>query len=92
VAGPPRAPELTLLSALDAAEEVRGVVRRVASDLAAGVPLWRIGVLYGAEEPYGALVREALDAVSGAPAHDIAELVEADEEARRLAQGRLAPA
>jgi 1-deoxy-D-xylulose-5-phosphate reductoisomerase len=38
------------------------------------------------------LVRDALDAVSGAPARDLAELVEADEEARRLAQGRLAPA
>ena len=38
------------------------------------------------------LVREALDAVSGAPARDLADLVEADEEARRLAQGRLAPA
>src|SRR6186713_3126538 len=38
------------------------------------------------------LVEEALDAVSGAPARDLAELVEADEEARRLAQGRLAAA
>jgi 1-deoxy-D-xylulose-5-phosphate reductoisomerase len=39
-----------------------------------------------------ALVQDALDAVDGAPAHDLAQLVEADEEARRLAQGRLAPA
>ena len=54
----------TLFSAPDAAEEVRGVVRRVAADLDAGVPLWRIGVLYGAEEPYGPLVREALDAAA----------------------------
>src|SRR5207302_3313171 len=54
----------TLFSAPDAAEEVRGVVRRVAADLGAGVPLWRIGVLYGAEEAYGALVREALDAAA----------------------------
>jgi 1-deoxy-D-xylulose-5-phosphate reductoisomerase len=38
------------------------------------------------------LVHEALEAVSGAPARDLGELVEADEEARRLAQGRLAPA
>jgi 1-deoxy-D-xylulose-5-phosphate reductoisomerase len=38
------------------------------------------------------LVQDALDAVDGAPAHDLAQLVEADEEARRLAQGRLAPA
>jgi len=38
------------------------------------------------------LVQDALDAVDGAPAYDLAQLVEADEEARRLAQGRLAPA
>jgi len=38
------------------------------------------------------LVQDALDAVDGAPAHDLAQLVEADGEARRLAQGRLAPA
>jgi 1-deoxy-D-xylulose-5-phosphate reductoisomerase len=38
------------------------------------------------------LVQDALDAVDGAPARDLAELVEADGEARRLAQGRLAPA
>jgi len=36
------------------------------------------------------LVEDALGAVDGAPARDLAELVEADEEARRLAQGRLA--
>jgi 1-deoxy-D-xylulose-5-phosphate reductoisomerase len=36
------------------------------------------------------LVESALDAVEGAPARDLAELVAADEEARRLAQGRLA--
>jgi 1-deoxy-D-xylulose-5-phosphate reductoisomerase len=36
------------------------------------------------------LVESALQAVAGAPARDLAELVAADEEARRLAQGRLA--
>lgn len=35
------------------------------------------------------LVEGALGGVSGAPAGDLAELVEADEEARRLASGRL---
>ena len=37
-----------------------------------------------------ALVAEALDATEGAPAGDLAALVAADEEARRLATGRLA--
>ena len=51
-----------MISAPDPAEEVRTVVRRIAGDLEAGIPLWRIAVLYGAEETYGGLVREALDA------------------------------
>ena len=38
------------------------------------------------------LVEDALGEVEGAPAGDLGELVEADEEARRLAQGRLASA
>jgi 1-deoxy-D-xylulose-5-phosphate reductoisomerase len=38
------------------------------------------------------LVEDALDRVDGAPARDLSELVEADAEARRLAEGRLAPA
>ena len=38
------------------------------------------------------LVEDALARVDGAPAHDLAELVEADADARRLAEGRLAPA
>jgi 1-deoxy-D-xylulose-5-phosphate reductoisomerase len=37
------------------------------------------------------LVEEALDEVEGRPARDLDELVEADEEARRLAERRLAP-
>jgi 1-deoxy-D-xylulose-5-phosphate reductoisomerase len=37
-------------------------------------------------------VEDALGAVDGAPARDLAELVAADEEARRLAARRLAPA
>ena len=39
-----------------------------------------------------ALVEDALARVGGAPARDLAELVEADDEARRLASGRLAAA
>jgi 1-deoxy-D-xylulose-5-phosphate reductoisomerase len=39
-----------------------------------------------------ALVESALQSVEGAPARDLSELVAADEEARRLAQGRLAAA
>ena len=38
------------------------------------------------------LVEDALAGVEGAPAHDLLELVEADAEARRLTEGRLAPA
>jgi 1-deoxy-D-xylulose-5-phosphate reductoisomerase len=38
------------------------------------------------------LVADALDGVDGAPARDLAELVTADEEARRLAERRLAVA
>jgi 1-deoxy-D-xylulose-5-phosphate reductoisomerase len=37
------------------------------------------------------LVEDALAGVEGAPARDLAELVTADEEARRLAERRLAP-
>ncbi|MGH3134127.1 MAG: 1-deoxy-D-xylulose-5-phosphate reductoisomerase [Gaiellaceae bacterium] len=39
-----------------------------------------------------ALVEDALAEVDGAPAGDLADLVEADAEARRLAEGSLAPA
>jgi 1-deoxy-D-xylulose-5-phosphate reductoisomerase len=38
------------------------------------------------------LVQGALEEVDGSPAGDLGELVEADEQARRLAQGRLATA
>ena len=38
------------------------------------------------------LVEDALEAVDGAPARDLGELVAADEQARRLAERRLAPA
>jgi len=38
------------------------------------------------------LVEDALGEVDGAPARDLDELIEVDEEARRLAAGRMAPA
>jgi 1-deoxy-D-xylulose-5-phosphate reductoisomerase len=38
------------------------------------------------------VVEDTLDAASGAPAHDVDDLIEADAEARRLAEGALAPA
>jgi ATP-dependent helicase/nuclease subunit B len=56
------AAEIRLVSAPDPAEEVRSVVRQIAADLEAGVPLWRTAVLYGQEETYGGLVRDVLDA------------------------------
>ncbi len=38
------------------------------------------------------LVEDALERADGSPANDLSELVEADADARRLAEGRLAPA
>lgn len=57
-------PDLRIVSAPDAEEEVRTVVRRVCADLQANVPLWRTAVLYTQEETYGPLVREMLDLAS----------------------------
>ena len=45
-----------------------------------------------ASREIAALVEDALAAVDGAPARDLDELVEADEQARRLATGRLTSA
>ncbi len=60
--------ELACVSAPDPAEETRAVVRRVAADLEAEIPLWRIAVLWTQDDTYGPLVREALDA-AGLPWH-----------------------
>lgn len=65
-AGP--APDVTLVSAPDPAEEVWGTARRLVADLEANEPLWQMAVLYTQPEPYGPLVREALDA-AGLPWH-----------------------
>jgi ABC-2 type transport system permease protein len=67
----------------------RGLLKRIR-----GTPLppWAfLGGRIGFLEIAG-LVHDALDEVDGAPAGDLAELVEADEQARRVAQGRLASA
>ncbi|MHB8618362.1 MAG: PD-(D/E)XK nuclease family protein [Chloroflexota bacterium] len=57
---------LRVVRAPDPAEEVREVVRRVAGDLAAGVPLHHVAILYRQPDPYGPLVREQLD-LAGLP-------------------------
>lgn len=57
---------LLVLRAPDPAEEVRQVVRSIAADLEAGVPLYQIAILYRRVEPYGVLVRESL-AAAGLP-------------------------
>src|SRR5262249_51080959 len=55
-------PRLEVLSAPDPDEEVRTVVRRVLAAMEAGVPLWRMAVLYTDAAIYGPLTRETLDA------------------------------
>jgi RecB family exonuclease len=58
-----RAPHATrVLSASDADDEVRAVVREVVDAVRAGVALERIAVLYGSRDPYARLVPEHLDA------------------------------
>lgn len=56
------APRLTIVTAPDAAEEVRAIVRTIAAEMEAGVPLHRMAVAYRNEEPYAQLVRETLRA------------------------------
>ena len=65
---PVEAASVSLVSAPDPDQEVRAVVRRVAADLEAGIPLWRMTVLCTAEDAYSGPVREALDA-AGLPWH-----------------------
>jgi len=54
--------ELEVLSASDAEDEVRSVVRRIIEAARAGIPLERIAVLYGSREPYARLLHEQLGA------------------------------
>jgi ATP-dependent helicase/nuclease subunit B len=60
------APEVNLLAAPDATEEVRSVVRQLLSKLDNGTELRRIAIVYRDQEPYGPLVRDTLDA-AGVP-------------------------
>ena len=55
-------PPTRIMTAPDAAEEVRAVVRAVAAALESGVPLHRVAITYRTEEPYAQLVRETLRA------------------------------
>lgn len=51
-----------IITVSDADDEVRTVVREIVTDLDTGVPLERIGVLYGSTEPYARLLDEQLEA------------------------------
>jgi RecB family exonuclease len=65
-AAPAKVPEVSLLAAPEAAEEVRTVVRRLLGCLENGVELSRAAVVYRDQDPYGPLVRDTLDA-AGVP-------------------------
>ncbi|WP_433123003.1 PD-(D/E)XK nuclease family protein [Arthrobacter koreensis] len=60
-AAAPPLPGQIVLSASDADDEARAVVRLVADRLAAGVPGHRIGVFYSAADPYRALLVQRLN-------------------------------
>jgi ATP-dependent helicase/nuclease subunit B len=57
-------PGVQVLSAPDPEEEMRTVMRRVLAEMEAGVPLWRMAILYTSEDPYAALVRETLESAN----------------------------
>jgi ATP-dependent helicase/nuclease subunit B len=56
----PRATGTAVLSASDADDEVRSIVRGIVGAMREGVPLERMAVLYGTEDPYARLVHEHL--------------------------------
>ena len=57
-------PEVTLIAAPDATEEVRSVVRLLLTKVEEGMELRRIAIAYRDREPYGPLVRDTLDAAN----------------------------
>jgi RecB family exonuclease len=57
-------PTVQVLSAPDPEEEMRTVVRRTLAEMEAGVPLWRMAILYPSDDPYAPLVRETLDSAN----------------------------
>ena len=65
---PPPTPrrESSLLVASDNSEEVRSVVRAIASAVHAGTPFHRVAILYWQREPYASLIAEQL-AMAGVP-------------------------
>ena len=65
-AAPAAPPDTRLLIAQDAAQEIRWVIRSIFRQLADGVPLRRIAILYRQAFPYGALIPEEL-ALAGLP-------------------------
>lgn len=79
-------------SVSDPEEEVRLVLRMVARDMAEGVPLHRIGVLYGQDEPYQMLTHEQFRG-AGVPHNGAAVQTLAQSVAGRMLLGllRLAP-
>src|SRR3954454_6898765 len=68
-----------VVSASDADDEVRTIVRGVVDAMREGTPLERMAVLYGTEEPYARLLHEQLDAAgiahNGASVRTLAESV-----------------
>ena len=60
----PVLPPAHLLVAPDTGEEVRSVVRSVATAAHAGTPFHRMAILYWQQEPYAALIAEQLAAAS----------------------------
>jgi ATP-dependent helicase/nuclease subunit B len=67
----------TVMTASDADDEVRAVVRLVVEKLAAGTPGHRIGIFHAASEPYGALLSQRLGQAGvtfvGPAAHRLAD-------------------
>ncbi len=59
--------EMRIVSAPDAAEEIRSVVRSIVGRAEAGVPFHRCAVLFGQPEPYAKLIAGQLD-LAGIPA------------------------
>src|SRR4029077_15900193 len=68
-----------VVSASDADDEVRTIVRGVVDAMRAGVPLERMAILYGVDQPYARLLHEHLDlagiAHNGAAVRTLAESV-----------------
>lgn len=78
-----------VVSASDADDEVRAVLREVARLLDDGVPPWRIGVVHPAPDPYARILRQQLRA-AGLPASGPAVQRPADSVAGRALLGALA--